>query len=271
MVAHGVGRGMSVETVSPEVQQIVAGEPARGRSNVALRAFDVGIRSLLPVVCALGAGALLLLALGRDPVAFYGDIWQGGVSGGGWDAWQDSAIRMAPLLLIAAGLTVIFRANIWNLGYNGQFLLAAAVVTGYGPIADERDAALVGDARPLPAGGDRRGCLDDRSRPAEGALRDERDHHDADDVVHRHRPGELPDQGAVPGCGRQHPADARARPRQDAPGDSGDEDPHRAAGRLRRHPRRPLHADADGLGPAAADHGREPAGGAALRRQPAGG
>jgi len=28
---------------------------------------------------------------------------------------------------------VIFRANIWNLGYNGQFLLAAAVVTGYGP------------------------------------------------------------------------------------------------------------------------------------------
>jgi general nucleoside transport system permease protein len=28
---------------------------------------------------------------------------------------------------------VIFRANIWNLGYNGQFLLAAALVTGYGP------------------------------------------------------------------------------------------------------------------------------------------
>jgi simple sugar transport system permease protein len=124
---------MSVETVSPEIQQLVSGEPIRTRSNVALRVLDVGIRSLLPVVCALGAGALLLLALGRDPVAFYGDIWQGGVSGGGWDAWQDSAIRMAPLLLIAAGLTVIFRANIWNLGYNGQFLLAAAVVTGYGP------------------------------------------------------------------------------------------------------------------------------------------
>ena len=36
---------------------------------------------------------------------------------------------MAPLLLIAAGLTVIFRANIWNLGYNGQFLLAAALTS----------------------------------------------------------------------------------------------------------------------------------------------
>ena len=124
---------MSVETVSPEVQQILAGEATHGRSNIAARLLDVTVRSLLPVVCALGAGAILLLIMGRHPIAFYGDVWQGGVSGGGWDAWQDSAIRMAPLLLIAAGLTVIFRANIWNLGYNGQFLLAAAVVTGVGP------------------------------------------------------------------------------------------------------------------------------------------
>ena len=124
---------MSVETVSPEVQQILAGEATHGRSNIAARLLDVTVRSLLPVVCALGAGAILLLIMGRHPIAFYGDVWQGGVSGGGWDAWQDSAIRMAPLLLIAAGLTVIFRANIWNLGYNGQFLLAAALTTGYGP------------------------------------------------------------------------------------------------------------------------------------------
>jgi simple sugar transport system permease protein len=124
---------MSVETASPEVQQILSEETRRGRSNAASFALDIVVRSLLPVVCALGAGAILLLAMGRHPIAFYGDVWQGGVSGGGWDAWQDSAIRMAPLLLIAAGLTVIFRANIWNLGYNGQFLLAAALTTGYGP------------------------------------------------------------------------------------------------------------------------------------------
>ena len=39
---------------------------------------------------------------------------------------------MAPLLLIAAGLIVVFRANIWNLGYDGQFLMAAALVGGLG-------------------------------------------------------------------------------------------------------------------------------------------
>jgi simple sugar transport system permease protein len=113
------------------VEQSVAAAPPRPRRSLrAERAVDVVIRSIVPVVLALLAGALLLAALGRNPLTFYGNIWTGGISGG---AWQDSAIRMAPFLLIAAGLTLIFRANIWNLGYNGQFLLAAALVSGYGP------------------------------------------------------------------------------------------------------------------------------------------
>jgi simple sugar transport system permease protein len=94
------------------------------------RLADVVIRSIVPVLLALVAGGVLLLALGRNPLTFYGNIWTGGITGG---AWQDSAIRLAPFLLIAAGLTVIFRANIWNLGYNGQFLIAAALVAGFGP------------------------------------------------------------------------------------------------------------------------------------------
>ena len=105
----------------------------RGRARRSLRAerlLDVVIRSIVPVLLALVAGGLLLAALGRDPITFYKNIWIGGVQG---SAWQDSAIRMAPFLLIAAGLVLIFRANIWNLGYNGQFLLAAAVVSGLAP------------------------------------------------------------------------------------------------------------------------------------------
>jgi simple sugar transport system permease protein len=88
------------------------------------------VRSVAPVVLALIAGGLLLLALGRNPISFYVAVWQGGIELGGW---QSSAILMAPLLLIALGLIVVFRANIWNLGYDGQYLLAAAVVAGLGP------------------------------------------------------------------------------------------------------------------------------------------
>ncbi len=88
------------------------------------------LRSLAPVILALIAGGLLLLALGRDPVQFYVNVWQGGVESGGW---QNSAVLMTPLLLIALGLIVVFRAGIWNLGYDGQYLLAAALVAGFGP------------------------------------------------------------------------------------------------------------------------------------------
>jgi len=121
---------VSTETVTSSETPLAQRRPRPARSVRAGRVLDGLIRSVVPVALALGAGAILLLALGRHPLAFYGDIWTNGVENG---AWQDSAIRMAPFLLIAAGLTVIFRANIWNLGYNGQFLLSAALVSGYGP------------------------------------------------------------------------------------------------------------------------------------------
>jgi ABC-type uncharacterized transport system permease subunit len=125
---------MSMETVAGD-SALAAPRPRLVRFARGERLLDVLIRSVVPVVLALVAGGILLLALGRNPLTFYGNIWKGGVESG---AWQDSGIRMAPFLLIAAGLTVIFRANIWNLGYNGQFLLGAALVSGYGP-------SLVGD------------------------------------------------------------------------------------------------------------------------------
>jgi len=88
------------------------------------------VRSVAPVILALIAGGLLLLALGRNPVRFYVAVWQGGIELGGW---QNSAVLMAPLLLIALGLIIVFRAGIWNLGYDGQYLLGAALVAGFGP------------------------------------------------------------------------------------------------------------------------------------------
>ena len=45
-------------------------------------------------------------------------------------------MRMAPLLLIAVGLIIVFRAGIWNLGMDGQFLLAGAVVSGTAPLLE---------------------------------------------------------------------------------------------------------------------------------------
>jgi ABC-type uncharacterized transport system permease subunit len=118
-------------TTNTAADHAVPAPRRRQRRSLRVERFiDVVIRSIVPVLLALIAGGVVLGALGRDPITFYKNIWIGGVQG---SAWQDSAIRMAPFLLIAAGLTLIFRANIWNLGYNGQFLLGAALVSGLGP------------------------------------------------------------------------------------------------------------------------------------------
>jgi simple sugar transport system permease protein len=100
------------------------------RTRWGSRAADILIRSVVPVVLALVAGGILLAALGTNPFTFYSNVWKYGVADGNW---QQSAVTMVPMLLIAVGLIVVFRANLWNLGYNGQFALGAALVAGYGP------------------------------------------------------------------------------------------------------------------------------------------
>jgi simple sugar transport system permease protein len=105
-------------------------ELAQPRSRRVASITDPLVRSLAPVILALLAGALLLVILGHDPVSFYKGIWQYGVQQG---SWADSAMLGAPLLLIAVGLIIVFRANIWNLGYDGQYLLGAVLITGLAP------------------------------------------------------------------------------------------------------------------------------------------
>jgi simple sugar transport system permease protein len=82
------------------------------------------------VLLALVAGGVLLLAMGRDPLAFYATTIEYGLLS--WTGLEQSVIRLAPLLLMAAGLIIAFQAGLWNIGGDGQFLLAAAVVAGLG-------------------------------------------------------------------------------------------------------------------------------------------
>lgn len=88
-------------------------------------------RVLIPVLLALVMGGIILLILGKDPLAYYGYVAKRGLLT--WGGLQETFTRMAPLLLIAAGLIVAFRAGIWNLGGDGQFLLAAVITAAAGP------------------------------------------------------------------------------------------------------------------------------------------
>ncbi len=88
-------------------------------------------RVLVPVLMALALGGVILLLLGKDPLQYYGYVVKRGLLS--WGGLQETFTRMAPLLLIAAGLIVAFRAGLWNLGGDGQFLLAAVVTAALAP------------------------------------------------------------------------------------------------------------------------------------------
>ncbi len=114
---------MSVET------QSAGGKPGSAESGRELRGAI--LRVLIPVLLALAIGGLVLLILGKDPLAYYGYVLRRGLLT--WGGLQETFTRMAPLLLIGAGLIVAFRAGIWNLGGDGQFLLAAVITAALAP------------------------------------------------------------------------------------------------------------------------------------------
>ncbi len=90
------------------------------------------LRIILPVLLALVVSGIALLLLGKNPVEYYAYVVERGLlRAAGLEA---TVTRMAPLLLVAAGLIVAFRAGIWNLGADGQFLLSAVVTAALAPV-----------------------------------------------------------------------------------------------------------------------------------------
>jgi simple sugar transport system permease protein len=110
-------------------REAVAGRASGG--DALREGLAAGLRVAVPVLAALIVGGLILLVLGKDPLAYYGFVLRRGLLT--WGGFQETLTRMAPLLLIASGLIVAFRAGLWNLGGDGQFLLAAVITAALGP------------------------------------------------------------------------------------------------------------------------------------------
>ena len=76
---------------------------------------------------ALAVGAIMLLALGANPLDGYRAMFSGAV--GGTDNVADTAIKAMPLLLVGVGICVAFRAGVINIGGEGQIIAGAIVAT----------------------------------------------------------------------------------------------------------------------------------------------
>jgi simple sugar transport system permease protein len=83
--------------------------------------------SLLSPLIALALtvliGTVLFSALGKDPVRALQIFFVEPVKNG--YALSELAVKAVPLVLIALGLALCFRSNLWNIGAEGQFILGA--------------------------------------------------------------------------------------------------------------------------------------------------
>jgi ABC-type uncharacterized transport system permease subunit len=90
---------------------------------------------VLALVVTVVIGVILFVALGKDPVR--------GLQVFFWEpikspyALGELMVKATPLLIIALGLAVCFRSNVWNIGAEGQFVIGAVVAGGVALLADK--------------------------------------------------------------------------------------------------------------------------------------
>ena len=90
---------------------------------------------LLALLITVLLGVALFVALGKDPVR--------GLQVFFWEpirspyALSELLVKATPLLIIALGLAVCFRSNVWNIGAEGQFVMGAVAAGGVALLADK--------------------------------------------------------------------------------------------------------------------------------------
>lgn len=90
---------------------------------------------LLALVITVVIGVCLFMLLGKDPVrGLQMFFWEPIRSG---YAWGELMVKATPLLIIALGLAVCFRSNVWNIGAEGQFIMGALAAGAVALLADK--------------------------------------------------------------------------------------------------------------------------------------
>jgi ABC-type uncharacterized transport system permease subunit len=113
--------------MSQEASAVLAAERPRLIDHWALKLRPLAM-AILPVLAALVSGGVVLILLGVDPIEYYSFVVNRGLLRP--RGLQETITRTIPLMLLGSALIVSFRAGVWNLGIDGQFVLgtfAAAV------------------------------------------------------------------------------------------------------------------------------------------------
>jgi simple sugar transport system permease protein len=90
----------------------------------------VVLTPILSVIATMLVGVIVFDALGIDGQRAVVDIFITPLLAS--YKWQDVAVKAAPLIIIALGLSIGNRANVWNIGAEGQYIIGALCAAGVG-------------------------------------------------------------------------------------------------------------------------------------------
>jgi general nucleoside transport system permease protein len=94
------------------------------------RFFSRVFEALLPLIAvplALLIGAIMLLAMGVNPLDAYSAMFQGAF--GNVSGFTQTLVKATPLLLVGLGVTIAFRGGVINIGGEGQILVGGLAAT----------------------------------------------------------------------------------------------------------------------------------------------
>ena len=90
---------------------------------------------VLALLITVLIGVALFAALGKDPVKGLAVFFWEPIKSG--YALGELMVKATPLLIIALGLAVCFRSNVWNIGAEGQFVFGAIAAGGVALLAEK--------------------------------------------------------------------------------------------------------------------------------------
>ena len=96
---------------------------------------------ILALLLTVVIGVVMFVALGKDPLRGLEMFFWLPISSG----YQvgELLVKATPLLIIALGLAICFRSNVWNIGAEGQYVIGAIFAGGVALMADKTTGAWI--------------------------------------------------------------------------------------------------------------------------------
>ena len=85
------------------------------------------VTPIAAVLLTMVIGAIIFSLIGYDGIGAVREIFLTPLTNA--YKWQDLGVKAAPLIIIGVGLSVAYRANVWNIGAEGQYIIGGLAGT----------------------------------------------------------------------------------------------------------------------------------------------